>query len=96
MLENSRSTDVVGRLGGDEFVLFLPYTDNAGTKLVIEKLYSTLMHQVELKKWPINFSIGVAHYLSPPNIFDEALNNADEMMYKAKASKNIRIIYHQY
>lgn len=84
-----RSSDLCARLGGDEFSVLLPETDEAGAKAFFTELHASLCQMAERHQWPIGFSIGVAVFPRPDNNFDQAVRQADQLMYAVKhAGKN--------
>ena len=93
LMQSVRRTDLVGRLGGDEFAVLLPDTDDAGAREVIEKIRSNLAATAADAGWPIGASIGAAVYLTPPEDTEEAIAQADELMYRAKASGKNRTVF---
>ena len=80
-----RRTDTVARLGGDEFAFLLPETDQKAAKAAISKIHSGLLEEMETKRWPVTFSIGVMTFNNPPGSADEAVKLADDMMYLVKS-----------
>lgn len=89
---NVRSSDIVGRLGGDEFALMMPETGLAAAHAAFAKIHQELKLQGERAHWPIGFSIGVAVFTTPPSSLDEAIDIADRLMYRVKASGKNRVI----
>lgn len=86
MLRSIRETDHAARLGGDEFALLLPETDQAGARVVIDRLKKTLDQSVNKKQWPVTFSMGVLTCYEPPDSVDTAIRKADQLMYAVKTS----------
>ena len=89
-----RAADTLARWGGEEFLLLMPDTtlDEALAAIdrIAARIASMRVDQVdpELK---ITFSAGVASSL-PLERFDEAIQRADEAMYRAKASGRNRVL----
>lgn len=81
-----RGSDLGARLGGDEFAILLPETAMPGARSFFTELRTELVNLAVCNKWPIGFSIGVAVFLSPPESSNEAVREADELMYKVKRS----------
>lgn len=81
-----RASDIGARLGGDEFAILLPETAMPGARSFFTGLRTDLDNLAICNKWPIGFSIGVAVFLSSPESSDEAIRQADELMYKVKHS----------
>ena len=85
MSRRLRPGDTVARLGGDEFAVLLPETDEAAARAVADRLQSTLRDSVN-KKWPVSFSIGVLTCVASSTSVDELIEEADGLMYQAKAN----------
>jgi len=90
-----RVSDLAGRLGGDEFVVFLPETDLSGAEQVFSKVQSRLQETVEKQKWPVGFSIGVVVFSNIPDSADDALQLADNLMYRVKKAGKNNILYEE-
>jgi len=82
---NLRSTDAVARLGGDEFAILLVQTDAASAERVLRKLHELLRGSMKANGWNVDFSIGLASYLCPPESIDTIIQTADGLMYSVKA-----------
>lgn len=82
--QNLRATDMVARLGGDEFAILLPETDRVKAEIVVDKLRSKLLAEMESKGWSVTFSIGVSTYINSPQDVDEVIKFADNLMYEVK------------
>jgi len=83
---NFKAEDIFGRWGGDEFVALLPLEEKAATKVVervINEAFQTpiVIHGIEVQA---RVSAGVAAWVKGATI-DQALTNADEALYGAKA-----------
>ena len=74
-----RLSDVVARIGGDEFAVLLPHTTVAHA----QQLAQTLVDQVGALS-PGGICIGIA--MVTPDTVDDALERADQAMYRAKRS----------
>lgn len=81
-----RHTDVIGRQGGDEFAVVLPETGVHAAQTAMQHVREQLQKQAQRAQWPIGFSIGVAAFTRPPRDFDEAINMADQLMYRVKSA----------
>jgi diguanylate cyclase (GGDEF)-like protein len=83
-----RATDTLARWGGEEFLLLMPDTTLDEALAAIERITQRIGAMriagvdPELR---ITFSAGVASSL-PHERFDEAIQRADQAMYRAKAS----------
>jgi diguanylate cyclase (GGDEF)-like protein len=81
---NIRTTDILARLGGDEFTIMLAETDEAVSRVLLERIKEGLLEAVTVRGWSVSFSFGVAAFESMPSSFDELLGHADGLMYQAK------------
>jgi diguanylate cyclase (GGDEF)-like protein/PAS domain S-box-containing protein len=81
-----RLSDTVGRLGGDEFALLLPETSPGSAESLLEKLRKILMDAMQVRSWPVTFSIGAATFLNNPPPLEQMIRAADELMYAVKKS----------
>ncbi|ADU61398.1 MAG: PAS domain S-box protein [Pseudodesulfovibrio sp.] len=89
-----RDTDIFGRLGGEEFAAVLPETDLAGGVLVADRLRRELgALKVRLRDIEVMFtvSIGLTETRKSERLIDDAINRADEAMYKAKRMGRNRV-----
>ncbi len=82
--DRSRKTDTLARLGGDEFALLLPETGEDVARAVVAKLQKGLTEQMQLRGWPVTFSIGVLTCRAAPGSSDELISMADRLMYSVK------------
>jgi diguanylate cyclase (GGDEF)-like protein len=81
---NLRASDTVARLGGDEFAILLPETDPASAEKAIRKVQELLRFAMSKKGWKVDFSVGLASFISPPESLDYVIRVADELMYSVK------------
>lgn len=85
---NLRDNDLAGRLGGEEFALLLPHTDEAGARLLDQRLRDHVRsHCAAALGLELNYSTGFS--LCQPNepeALDTALARADRALYAAKAA----------
>lgn len=95
LTQEVRSSDVVGRYGGEEFLLVFPETDEAGARVVAEKLRQRVEEagSVRLETGEVvrvTISLGVAGYDSgnanPPASPWELVERADSRLLEAKAA----------
>jgi diguanylate cyclase (GGDEF)-like protein len=82
--ENLRSTDAVARLGGDEFAYLLPETDQVAAQMVVRKIQSGLLKEMQKNKWPVTLSIGVLTCTESMDVVDQIISTADRLMYAVK------------
>ena len=90
-----READILGRIGGEEFAAVLPETPLDAGILVAERLRdATSKLAVNAKDADINFtiSIGVSIVAKEDAIIEDAINRADEALYKAKRMGRNRVV----
>jgi diguanylate cyclase (GGDEF)-like protein len=89
-----RPHDILARYGGEEFVLTLPHTDEAGARVVAERIRKAV-EQLELASasGPVRFtvSIGLSIYKKDLSL-EHILERADQALYKAKQAGRNRIV----
>jgi len=88
-----RSSDVVARLGGDEFAILLPETGAAAAEAVIRKVQGTVDDLLREGRWNVTMSIGLLSCESAPDSSDQALRQADSLMYRAKSEGKNRVCH---
>ncbi len=81
-----RSTDLGARMGGDEFALLLPETGEEESMEAMQRLRSKLEDAMSRGGWPVTFSVGLVTYLSAPSSPQDAIKEADNLMYAVKTS----------
>jgi len=81
-----RTTDVVARLGGDEFAVLFPGTDEAHARIAVGRVRLAVGELIASHGWPISVSSGVVSYTHGDVSGDEAIGQADALMYAAKAA----------
>jgi len=92
--KNAREVDIVGRYGGEEFVVVLPNVDLKGAIKFANKMRLLVKsHRFIYKNERIYVSIsgGVSERKDYKSL-EEAVNAADEMLYKAKSSGRNKIM----
>lgn len=90
-----RKTDLFARLGGDEFVLLLPNVDQKSAKCVMRKLEESILTRLRTIHSPVTFSAGVVTFVYLPKTVDEAIRQADALMYQAKLTGKNQTLYAQ-
>jgi diguanylate cyclase (GGDEF)-like protein len=94
-LEQKRAQDTFGRLGGEEFGLLLPETGLDQAKVVAERIQRAWEQTpciVDGKLIQCTVSIGAAEAGPEDKAFEDLLQRADRMMYKAKEAGRNRIM----
>lgn len=87
-----RSSDLVCRLGGDEFAILLPDTGPDAARASFERLRDVVGAAMRHHGWPVTLSAGgVTYEHSYPQTMEEALHEADIVMYRAKREGRNRI-----
>jgi len=89
-----RDTDIFGRLGGEEFAMILPETDLENGRRVARRLREDLAGlTVRLRDKAVNFtvSIGVTGLKGKDRVVEDAINRADEALYRAKRMGRNRV-----
>jgi diguanylate cyclase (GGDEF)-like protein len=82
-----REIDVFARIGGEEFAAALPDTNLEAGVLVANRLRTALAKlKVKVKDIEITFTVSIGATLarSEDQNIEEAINRADEALYKAK------------
>lgn len=91
-----RKIDILARLGGDEFALLLPVTSQSEAQAVFAKLQKALLREMQLKNWPITFSVGVLTCHRTPTHLKEIIEITDKLMYEVKKEGRNAIKYAVY
>ncbi|RIX45684.1 MAG: GGDEF domain-containing protein [Rhodocyclales bacterium GT-UBC] len=86
LVAHTRQSDAVARIGGDEFAILMPQTDLAHARQLCAKLERQISCGVEITGYPLSASIGCACFEQAPPSTSEALKQADQHMYQAKAA----------
>lgn len=88
-----RSSDIVARLGGDEFAILLMETTHSNAEAVFIRLYEALRLSCPQYADFLGFSIGVAAFSQAPATVEEALEIADQIMYRVKKTGKNRVLF---
>ncbi len=91
-----RKSDFIARLGGDEFALLFPETDQKSARIVFSKIQGVLREEMQLKKWPVTFSVGIITCKTAPETTDQLIKLADALMYAAKNDGRNTVRYSEY
>lgn len=91
MKNTVREVDFVARLGGDEFALLLSETGAEYVGVVLDKLRTALMNEMNAHDWRVTFSIGAVTFNDPLATAEKMIAKADELMYSVKLSGKNRI-----
>ncbi|MBU8901807.1 MAG: sensor domain-containing diguanylate cyclase [Victivallales bacterium] len=92
-----RKDDLIGRYGGDEFLIFLPNTNLAEAKNILERIRHKIRNSaIEIKQTAIitvTCSFGLSSFtLDKP--LSENIKNADNALYLAKESGRNKVYVH--
>lgn len=83
--ERVRLSDSAARVGGDEFAILLTGTDSAHAEPFCQDLLEQLTLKTSLAQVGVSASIGCKTFSKTPDSVREALDLADQTMYRAKA-----------
>lgn len=90
-----RKVDQLGRIGGEEFLAYSPQTDQAGIRVLADRL----REQVAIDSIPglpsgdrVTLSIGLASWDGPEDTVERMLSRADKNLYQAKAEGRNRVV----
>lgn len=93
LTETFRDSDVIGRMGGDEFVILTVDAAEKDIAAIRARLQSNIndYNRQSVRGYNLSFSLGVAQLdLSATFTIDEALAQADALMYQQKRMKKTR------
>jgi diguanylate cyclase (GGDEF)-like protein len=95
LAQHARKTDMVGRWGGEEFVMMLSGANEAGARVVGERIRRAVEAMAVLnersQRVSATVSIGIA-CLEVKDTLDGLIERADHAMYEAKASGRNRVV----
>ncbi len=92
---NTNHRDLVSRFGGEEFCIVLKDIDQANALAILERLRAEIETTTIIthKKETINFTVSIgATIYNEEDGLDEAINQADMMLYKAKQNGRNQVI----
>lgn len=97
IINNIRSTDMIGRYGGEEFIVILPDTGIEGAKEVAEKIRIKIQQEKILgDKRDVTISLGISNYPYHTVVYEELIERADQALYAAKNSgRNIFKVWNE-
>lgn len=85
LAEHLRRSDVLARFGGDEFAIILPETDEAGAKLVAEKIRAAVARRSFAgRSLGISIGLGIFHAQQTP---EQLIERADRDLYRDKVKR---------
>ncbi len=86
-----RETDVVGRLGGDEFAALTPIKNPDEARILETRLQQEIAEFNSKNDLPFEVSMSFGIKVCLPDIFtlDQALSEADELMYEHKKNRKL-------
>lgn len=88
LVNNCRSTDIVGKYGGDEFALILPSTDARGAQALSERMRIAIARHgfKHVKPGDVTCSFGIAVYPTDAEDVYGLIRQADSVLFAAKRS----------
>ena len=89
--QSNREIDFVARFGGEEFLVILPNTTPEGAACVAEKIRAAVADMDAGEIGRISVSIGVATASGADNTEEEAVQQADQCLYRAKLKGRNRV-----
>ena len=92
LLQSIRESDAAARMGGDEFVLILPGANSWGGRSLGETIRRGLCQAYRNEGVDASASVGVATFYEAPATFEEALHDADQVMYRTKRANKGEVL----
>jgi diguanylate cyclase (GGDEF)-like protein len=86
-----RVADVAARMGGDEFAVLLPETTTPQAAIVLRDLLEQIPSKMRERGWPVGLSLGAATFDAVPESLDDAVREADTLLYEAKRAGKGRL-----
>ncbi|CAD5200306.1 diguanylate cyclase [Pseudomonas sp. FEN] len=93
MRRHSRESDVLCRQGGEEFLMLLPDTPPNQAIQVAERLRAAMAYTESPNGIPVTVSLGVVSWPQVGQTVAQALREADQALYQAKAGGRNRVVY---
>lgn len=90
LVSTLRESDIIGRLGGDEFVILMPQTNPDQAHCSLGRVHTQLKSSIG-NTWPVGFSIGAVSFVDSSDSVDQAIAQADQIMYDIKRSGKNRL-----
>ena len=87
-----RKTDILIRYGGDEFILLLPDIDEEFFETKLKQIQNHVNHVQFAHNNKLKLSLSIGGVMSRNIPVEEALKQADKMMYQAKIQKNAVVV----
>ncbi|HCW93354.1 MAG TPA: hypothetical protein DHM44_06710 [Flexistipes sinusarabici] len=90
-----RGYDIIGRYGGEEFLVFLPDTDEEGTKRAAERLQNEIVDEpfyINDKEIVLSASFGITSSDNPNENIQDVIKQADYALYEAKRNGRNQIV----
>lgn len=90
-----RESDIIGRIGGEEFAVCCPDSDVNGAYAIAERIRS-LCENLEIEfsgqRFRFTVSLGITARSAEDEHCEQALNRADQLLYKAKRTGRNRAV----
>lgn len=90
-----RCNDIPARFGGDEFVVLLPQTDRHSAFAMAQRIRVQAMRvfaELAIPGAEATVSIGLSEFEAEDTSFDNALERADNALYRAKAQGRNQVV----
>lgn len=87
--EVTREEDIAIRYGGDEFLLILPEISEIGLKKLLKKIQERVCSAQIQGYEQMRLSVSIGGVLEADEPVERAVYRADQLMYRAKCSKNM-------
>ena len=92
ILRSMRSTDMLVRIGGDEFVLIMPNVDSEAFSRRLETISRSVSQSSVPGYDEVNLTVSIGGIISKGNTIEEALRQADDLMYRAKNNYRVSVV----